>query len=73
MIVQGYTLTEAQALQIDKKFFCNDICFNPIQDVEMNWFLPLLGNDTETVAQSEFSWLLDLTIHNFEPYVLNFI
>jgi hypothetical protein len=73
MIVQGYTLSETQANNIKGKFYNDSTCFNPIQDVEMNWFLPLLGNDTETVAQSEFSWLLDLTIHNFEPYVLNFI
>ena len=58
-------LSIGQAKQLQKKLFCTDSFFNPIEDADGNWVISL-----EEVAQcdrSEFAWVKTLPLIPYNP------
>ena len=55
----GYKLTSEQAAQIANKFFNYSVMFNPVQDINGDWFI-FEGEVNGHITVEEFFWVRDL-------------
>ena len=55
----GYKLTTEEAKEISGKLFNESTAFNPVQDINGNWFI-FEGEVNEHITLSEFEWVKTL-------------
>jgi hypothetical protein len=67
----GYKLTVEQKELVHGAFWCAEISFNAVKDVNDVWFLPDFLSDTPLIAESDYAWVVALPIEYFEPFVYN--
>lgn len=63
----GYTLTQEQKELVHDHFWCDEIKFNVVSDINGVWYLPDFLDDTPLIGQSEYSWILNLPIEFHNP------
>lgn len=63
----GYKLTEEQKDIINKTHFTEYEFFNPVQDINDNWFLFLSEENKKNLK--EFDWLLQLKEEEYKPKI----
>jgi hypothetical protein len=63
----GYILTQQQYEQIQGKHLAHYECFNCVQDINDVWFTFFSEQQKETIAQSDWAWLLDLPQGEYVP------
>lgn len=66
----GYKLTQEQASQISGKLFNDCTAFNPIQDINGDWFI-FEGEVGAFVTNEEFAWVKDLPQAEYVPAINN--
>lgn len=62
----GYKLTNQQNEQISGQFFNDSTAFNPVQDINGDWFI-FEGEVGDSVTVEEFAWVKDLTPSEYVP------
>lgn len=62
----GYKLTEQQKEQISGQFFNGSTSFNPVQDINGDWFI-FEGEVNGHVTVEAFFWVKELTPSEFVP------
>jgi len=63
----GYILTIEQKEEIQGVFYTPYEFFNCVQDINDIWFLFLSEQDKETIINTQWDWLLDLTEGEYVP------
>lgn len=56
----GFKLTEQQAVEIGGQLFNDSTAFNPVQDINGDWFI-FEGEVNGNVTVEEFFWVKELT------------
>ena len=56
----GFKLTEQQAVEISGQLINDTTTFNPVQDINGDWFI-FEGEAGDFVTVEEFFWVKDLT------------
>lgn len=62
----GYKLTTEQASQISGQLFNDCTTFNPVQDINGDWFI-FEGEVNGNVTVEEFFWVKELTPSEYVP------
>jgi len=65
--MEGYILTIEQKEEIQGVFYSTYEFFNCVQDINDIWFLFLSEQDKETIINTQWNWLLDLTQGEYIP------
>jgi len=65
--MEGYILTIEQKEEIQGVFYSTYEFFNCVQDINDIWFLFLSEQDKETIINTQWNWLLDLTQGEYVP------
>ncbi len=66
----GYKLTPIKAAQISGKHFNDSGMFNPVQDINGEWFI-FEGEAGDFVTVEEFFWVRDLELSEYVPPINN--
>ena len=66
----GYKLTPSQAAEISGQFFNEVTIFNPIQDINGEWFI-FEGEVNGFITVEEFNWVKDLLQTEYVPPLNN--
>lgn len=66
----GFKLTQEQAEQISGQLFNDSTTFNPVQDINGDWFI-FEGEVNGHITVEEFFWVRDLEPSEFVPPVNN--
>lgn len=61
----GYKLTEQQAVEISGQFFNDATTFNPVQDINGDWFI--FEGEVGCCTNEEFMWVKDLPQAEYVP------
>ena len=71
--MEGYILTIEQKEEIQGVFYTQYEFFNCVQDENDIWFLFLSDQDKETIINTQWNWLLNLTEGEYipKPIILN--
>lgn len=64
-MIQGRVVIQEVAQQLEGVFFDSDTFFHFVQDINGEWFLILTAQDEIDIAQTEYSYLLDLPLENY--------
>lgn len=65
--MEGRIVTNQQAEELQGVFFDSDTFFNFVQDINDVYFLFLSEQDATDIANTEYSYLLDIPLSPFEP------
>lgn len=65
--MEGYILTIEQKEEIQGVFYSTYEFFNCVQDENDIWFLFLSEQDKETIVNTQWNWLLNLTQGEYIP------
>jgi len=65
--MEGYILTIEQKEEIQGVFYSTYEFFNCVQDINDIWFLFLSEQDKETIINTQWNWLLNLTEGEYVP------
>ena len=65
--MEGYILTIEQKEEIQGVFYTQYEFFNCVQDENDIWFLFLSEQDKETIINTQWNWLLNLTQGEYIP------
>jgi hypothetical protein len=65
--MEGYILTTEQKEEIQGVFYAPYEFFNCVQDINDIWFLFLSEQDKETIINTQWNWLLNLTEGEYVP------
>lgn len=65
--MQGRTVTNQRAEELQGVFFDSDTFFNFVQDINDVYFLFLSEQDEADISNTEYSYLLDIPLSPFEP------
>ena len=66
----GYKLTQAQSEQIGGQLFNDSTAFNPVQDINGDWFI-FEGEANGHITVEEYLWVKELTPSEFVPPINN--
>lgn len=66
----GYKLTQEQKEQISGQLFNDSTAFNPVQDINGEWFI-FEGEVSAFVTNEEFAWVKDLPPSEYVPPINN--
>lgn len=66
----GYKLTQEQSQQIIGRFFNDSTTFNPVQDINGDWFI-FEGEVNGHITIEEFFWVRDLEPSEYIPPINN--
>ena len=71
--MKGYILTIEQKEEIQGVFYTTYEFFNCVQDINDIWFLFLSEQDKETIVNTQWNYLLNLTEGEYipKPIILN--
>ena len=64
MIEVGILTEEQKDLLVGQEFMV-DVYFNPIQDINDNWFISV--EEMDQCVNENFMWVKDLELINYEP------
>lgn len=67
--MQGYKLTTPQANAIRGRLFNETTAFNPVQDINGEWFI-FWGEVNGHIIVEEFEWVKELTPSEFVPPII---
>lgn len=67
--MQGYKLTTPQANAIRGQFFNDTTAFNPVQDINGEWFI-FEGEVNGHITVEEYEWVKELTPSEFVPPII---
>ena len=65
--MEGRIVTNQQAEQLQGVFFDSDTFFNFVQDINDVYFLFLSEQDATDIANTEYSYLLEIPLSEFIP------
>jgi hypothetical protein len=65
--MEGRIVTNQTAEELQGVFFDADTFFNFVQDINDVYFLFLSESDEADIANTEYSYLLDIPLSPFEP------
>lgn len=65
--MEGRIVTNQQAQDLQGVFFDADTFFNFVQDINDVYFLFLSIDDEESIAATEYSYLLEIPLSEFIP------
>lgn len=65
--MEGRIVTNETAESLQNVFFDEDTFFNFVQDINDVYFLFLSEQDAADIANTEYSYLLDIPLSHFEP------
>ena len=65
--MEGRIVTNETAESLQGVFFDSDTFFNFVQDINDVYFLFLSEQDEADIANTEYSYLLDIPLSPFEP------
>ena len=65
--MKGRIVTNQTAEELQGVFFDNDTFFNFVEDINDVYFLFLSESDEVDIANTEYSYLLDIPLSPFEP------
>lgn len=63
--MQGYKLTNPQVEAIRGQLFNDTTAFNPVQDINGEWFI--FEGEVKEVTVEEFFWVKELTPSEYVP------
>ena len=66
-MIDGRIVTNQQAQELQGQFIDSDTFFNFVQDINDIYFLFLSEQDEADVANTQYAYLLDLPLSQFEP------
>jgi len=66
-MIQGRIIITKLAHELQGVFFDENTFFNFVQDVNNNYFLFLSEQDEIDLMNTEYSYLLDIPLSDFEP------
>jgi hypothetical protein len=66
-MIQGRIVTSETARNLQGVFIDENTFFNFVQDVNNNYFLFLSEQDEIDLMNTEYSYLLDISLSDFEP------
>jgi len=64
-MILGRVVIEEKAKELEGTFIDSDTFFHFVQDINGEWFLILSEQDEIDVAQTEWSYLLDLPLEEY--------
>ena len=64
MIEVGILTEEQKDLLVGQEFMV-DVYFNPVQDINNNWFISV--QEIDQCVNENFMWVKDLELINYEP------
>lgn len=64
MIEVGILTEEQKDLLVGQEFMV-DVYFNPVQDINNNWFISV--EEMDQCVNENFMWVKDLELINYEP------
>jgi hypothetical protein len=65
--MEGRIVTNQQAQDLQNVFFDSDTFFNFVQDINDVYFLFLSKQDELDIANTQYSYLLDIPLSPYEP------
>lgn len=65
--MEGRIVTQQQANKLEGIFFDADTFFHFVQDINDNYFLLLTSQDEVDIALTQYNYLLDISLSDFEP------
>jgi hypothetical protein len=65
--MEGRIVTNQQAQELQGVFIDADTFFNFVQDINDVYFLFLSIDDEESIATTQYAYLLDIPLSPFEP------
>ena len=65
----GYKLTPTQATQISGKHFNSSSIFNPVQDIDGDYFI--FEGEVNDCTNEDYLWVKDLTPSEYVPPINN--
>jgi hypothetical protein len=66
-MIQGRVVIQEVAQQLEGTFIDSDTFFHFVQDINDNWFLILSEQDEIDISKTEYAYLLELPLENYEP------
>jgi len=66
-MTQGRVVIQEVAQQLEGTFIDSDTFFHFVQDINDNWFLILSEQDEIDISKTEYAYLLELPLENYEP------
>jgi hypothetical protein len=66
-MIQGRIVTSETALNLQGVFIDENTFFNFVQDINNNYFLFLSEQDEIDLMNTEYSYLLEISLSDFEP------
>jgi len=64
--MKGRIVTEQQAQELQGVFFTPETFFHFVQDINDNWFLFLSEQNEEIIAQTQYAYLLEIALSDYE-------
>jgi hypothetical protein len=65
--MEGRIVTNQQAKDLQGVFFDSDTFFNFVQDINDVYFLFLSSDDEQSLINTEYAYLLEITLSQFIP------
>lgn len=65
----GYKLTAEQAIEISGKLFNESTAFNPVQDINADWFI-FEGEINGHITVADFAWVKTLKPSDYVPPII---
>lgn len=66
-MIQGRIVTQQQANELEGIFFDTDTFFHFVLDINDNYFLLLTSQDEADIALTQYDYLLEIPLSDFEP------
>jgi hypothetical protein len=67
----GYKLRTEQSTEISGKLFNDSTAFNPVKDINGDWFI--FEGEVENCTNEEFMWVKELPEAEYVPPIINTI
>ena len=69
-MIEGRIVTDQQAKDLQDVFFDSDTFFNFVQDINDVYFLFLSTSDEESIALTEYAYLLEIPLSPYVPPII---
>jgi hypothetical protein len=66
-MIEGRIVTNQTAEELQNVFFDNETFFNFVQDINDVYFLFLSSSDEESIATTQYAYLLEIPLSEFIP------
>jgi len=66
-MIEGRIVTNEQAENLQNVFFDSNTFFNFVQDINDVYFLFLSSSDEESIALTEYAYLLEIPLSEYVP------